>query len=231
MKKRILIVDDERNVRLNYRITLETEGYEITEADSGADGLAKLAQGPFGLAILDLRMPEMDGIALLHKMRENKNNTPVIIITAFGDVPHAVEAMKLGAIDFLQKPIKPEELRSIAEDIFVRHTPRPPLEEQDTDTFNAHFTEAKRLINLQLFPAAWKRLSRALELNPNSPEALNLAGVFFEMQEDFDRARKLYGKAIKCGPYFEPAQQNMRRIYELFQFGSSNEPFNLGDEV
>lgn len=50
------------------------------------------------------------------------------------------------------------------------------------------------------------------------------------MQEDYERARKLYGKAIKYGADYEPAQQNMRRIYELFQFGSSQEPFALGDE-
>ena len=71
---------------------------------------------------------------------------------------------------------------------------------------------------------------RALELNSQSSEALNLAGVYFEMQEDYDRARKLYGKAIKYGPYYEPAQQNMRRIFELFHFGSSREPMALGDD-
>ena len=50
------------------------------------------------------------------------------------------------------------------------------------------------------------------------------------MQEDYDRARKLYGKAIKYGPYYEPAQQNMRRIFELFHFGSSQEPVSMGED-
>jgi DNA-binding response OmpR family regulator len=229
MKKRVLIVDDERNVRLTYRVTLETEGYEITEAVSGVDALEKLKDGPFGLAILDLRMPEMDGLTLLHRMREANDNTPVIIITAFGDVPHAVEAMKLGAIDFLQKPIRPEELRTVTEDIFVRHAGPKIVNPEDEDTFHHHFSEAKRLINLQIFGAAWRQLSRAIELDPRSPDALNLAGVLFEMQKDYERARKLYGKAIKYGPYHEPAQQNMRRLFELFNFGASNEPFNLGE--
>ena len=84
-------------------------------------------------------------------------------------------------------------------------------------------------VNLQIFGAAWQQLSRAIELDPRSPDALNLAGVLFEMQKDYERARKLYGKAIKYGPYHEPAQQNMRRMFELFSFGSSNEPFNLGE--
>ncbi len=229
MKGRILIVDDERNVRLTYRVALEIEGFEVSEASSGAEALAFLGESTYGLAILDLRMPEMDGLDLLHRMRAQQNNTPVIIVTAFGDVAHAVEAMKLGAIDFLQKPIRPEDLRAITEEIFLRHATGNPAEAAADDTYAAHFLEAKRLINLQLFDAAWKHLARALELNAGSPEALNLAGIYFEMQEDFDRARKLYGKAIKFGPYFEPAQQNMRRIYELFHFGASKEPFNLGD--
>ena len=67
-------------------------------------------------------------------------------------------------------------------------------------------------------------LARALELEPQLAGGANLAGVFFEMQEDYERARKLYGKAIKYEPNYEPAQQNMRRIFELFNFGSSKEP-------
>ena len=98
------------------------------------------------------------------------------------------------------------------------------------EDFNSQLSEAKRLLNLRVFDRAWTHLSRALELNPKSSDALNLAGVYFEMQEDYDRARKLYGLAIKYGPYHEAAQQNMRRIFELFHFGSSNEPMALGDD-
>ena len=98
------------------------------------------------------------------------------------------------------------------------------------DDFASQLCEAKRLLNLQLFEKAWTHLARALELHSHSPEALNLAGVFFEMQEDFDRARNLYGKAIQYSPYYEPAQQNMRRIFELFHFGTSKEPFAMGDD-
>src|SRR5208337_2142805 len=99
---KILIVDDETNVRLNYRITLETEGYDVSEASSATGALEELVRRSFDLAILDLRMPSMDGLQLLAKMREVGITVPVMIITAYSDVPHAVRAMKLGAIDFLQ---------------------------------------------------------------------------------------------------------------------------------
>ncbi len=232
MNKQILVVDDEPNVRLNYRITLETEGLDICEAGCGAKALELLPGREFDLAILDMRMPGMDGLDLLAEMRRRGVKTPSVIITAYGDVPQAVRAMKLGAIDFLQKPLTPNVLRGVVTELITRHVgaPRAPKDEPVADTFAGQLSEAKRLLNLQLFAPAWKHLARSMELNPQSPEALNLAGVYFEMQEDYDRAKKLYGKAIKYGPYYEPAQQNMRRIFELFHFGSSQEPYAFGDD-
>jgi DNA-binding NtrC family response regulator len=121
MNKRILIVDDETNVRLNFRMALETEGYEVFEAQSAEQALEMLASHSFALAILDMRLPGMDGLELLGKMRERGNRVPAMIVSAYSDVPRAVTAMKLGAIDFLQKPLRPEELRSIVAEILKRH--------------------------------------------------------------------------------------------------------------
>lgn len=226
--KRLLVVDDEPNVRLNYRITLEGEGYDITETGSALDALQKLRTQPFELAILDMRMPEMDGLELLAAMRQEEIATPAVIITAFSDVPNAVRAMKLGAIDFLQKPLRPEDLREVVAEIILRHQPGKKL--IPPDDFEGHVTAAKRLINLRDFSAAKGHILRALELNGKSPEAFNLAGVLAELMEDYDRAKKCYGQAIKINKRYEPAQQNMRRIFELFQFGSSTEPFHLGEK-
>ncbi len=232
MSKRILIVDDEPNVRLSYRMTLETEGLAVSEADGATRALEQMDGNHYDLAILDMRMPGMDGLDLLAEMRQRGLQTPAVIITAYGDIPHAVRAMRLGAIDFLQKPLTPEALRSLVAEILTRHLSEeaPEPKEPIPDDFASQLSEAKRLLNLQAFERARVHLTRALELSPQSPEALNLAGLFFEMHEDFDRAKKLYGQAIKYGPYYEPAQQNMRRIFELFHFGSSQEPFAMGDD-
>jgi len=225
MNAKILIVDDEPNVRLMYRSALESEGYELFEADCGAKALEQCAGRKYDAAILDLRMPGMDGLELLEQMHERGINNPVVIITAFADVPNAVNAMKLGAIDFLQKPILPEQLRGIVRDILVRHEPEPP--KQEPHDFEYYLRCAKRAINLRDFAAAKRHLVKALELNANSPQAFNLVGVMLEMREEFDQAKRYYGQAIKLDKHFEPAQQNMRRIFELFHFGSSNEPVNL----
>jgi FixJ family two-component response regulator len=225
MDASILIVDDERNVRLMYRAALDSM-FNVDEADSAAKALEMFTARRYDVAILDLRMPEMTGLELLEQMNHVGITTPVVFVTAYADVPNAVNAMKFGAIDFLQKPITPDQLRAIVKDVLVRHS----LEErksQEPHDFEYYLRCAKRAINLRDFPAARRNLVSALEINPDSPQALNLAGVMFEMREEFDQARRYYGRAIKVGKDFEPAQANMRRIYELFHFGSSQEPFNL----
>src|SRR5260221_10186574 len=146
MNDRLLIVDDETNVRLNFRMTLETEGYEIFEARSGQQAVQLLDTHSFVLAILDVRMPGMDGLELLAKMRESGIKVPAMIVTAYSDVPHAVKAMKLGAIDFLQKPLRPEDFRNIVAEIIKRHAPPG---DPTAETFSAHRGAAKRCSHLR----------------------------------------------------------------------------------
>ena len=227
MNKRILIVDDETNVRLNFRTALETEGYEVFEVSSGEEAVQLLAEHSFALAILDIRMPGMDGLELLAKMRESGIWVPAVIVTAYSDVPNAVKAMRLGAIDFLQKPLRPEDLRNIATEILRRHT---VPDGSSGETFSAHIVVAKRCLNLGAFGRARLHLVKALELNAKSAEAFNLAGVLAEVLEDYDKAKKYYGQAIKLDKKYEPAQQNMRRLFEVDHFGSSKEPVNIGEQ-
>jgi DNA-binding NtrC family response regulator len=225
MKPRILVVDDERNVRLMYRSALETIGYDVFEADSAEKATEEFAQRQFDLAIVDLRLPGRSGLDLLHEMAEKKSTTPAVMITAHGDVPNAVEAMKLGAIDFLQKPVLPDQLRQIVKEIALRHT--TPTARGEKRDYLFYVRSAKRAINLRDFASARKNISEALRLNDRSAEGFNLAGVLAEMREDYDKAKRYYGQAIKSDSHFEPAQQNMRRIFELFQFGESKEPISI----
>jgi len=235
MKKRILIVDDERNVRMMYRAALETEGFDVIEADSGTAAVEQFAKSKFDVAVLDLRMPEMDGLELLEVMRDRNIKTPAVIITAYGDMPNAVKAMKLGAIDFLAKPVTPEQLRTLLNEVIERHAPAPvperisrPLKYKTEP--NIHLLAAKRAINNREFDAARGHLVEVIRQNDHMIEAHNLLGILFEMQSEYAIAKKCYGRAIAIDSSYEPAQQNMRRLYELFQFGTSKERFNLGNE-
>jgi DNA-binding response OmpR family regulator len=227
MNKRILVVDDEPNVRLSYRAVLEAEDYIVDEANSAATGLEKLIAGHFDLAILDMRMPEMDGLELLAKIRERGLSTPTVMITAYGDLPHAVKAVKLGAIDFLQKPLKPDEVRHIVAEVVTRHDDKRlnGVEEKD---YGYHLRSAKRAINLRDFEAAKRSLKNALHLDDRSAEGFNLAGVVAELSGDLKIAARYYDQALRINKDFAPAEQNAKRINELSQRGTSREPVALG---
>ena len=120
MKSRILIVDDEPNIRLTFRTALETCGYAVREATSADEAVAAFATERFDLAILDLRLGEGSGLDVLARLRKDAVLTPCVMVTAYGNVRNAVEAMKLGAIDFLEKPIEPNALRGIVAEVLAQ---------------------------------------------------------------------------------------------------------------
>jgi two-component system response regulator AtoC len=101
---RILVVDDEEKMRRLLELTLKNMGHEVTQAADGAEALARFEEAPFDLVLTDLKMPGTDGIQLLRILRERGEEAPVIVLTAFGTVETAVEAMKLGAADYIIRP-------------------------------------------------------------------------------------------------------------------------------
>lgn len=111
MKPRILVVDDEESIREFLEIMLKKEGYEVTCAEDGAKARDVLAKKSFDLVISDLQMPNMTGIELLKHVKESYPDLVFMMITAFGTTESAVEAMKMGAYDYLTKPFKIDEVR------------------------------------------------------------------------------------------------------------------------
>jgi two-component system response regulator AtoC len=107
---RVLVVDDERNIRQSIERYLKMEGIEAVTAENGLSAQRLLGEEAFAAGIIDLRMPGMDGLALLRWLREEGQRLPVIMISAYGEIRDAVEAMKLGAEDYVVKPFDPEEL-------------------------------------------------------------------------------------------------------------------------
>jgi two-component system, NtrC family, response regulator AtoC len=107
---KILIIDDDLQLRKLLRDRLLAHNYQIVEAENGQLGLNTVSKEDPDLILLDLQMPVMDGIEVLAKLQQQTSNAPVIVMTAFGTINKAVEAMKLGAYDFLPKPCKPEHI-------------------------------------------------------------------------------------------------------------------------
>jgi two-component system, NtrC family, nitrogen regulation response regulator NtrX len=110
MPYRILVVDDETGIREAIKMTLEYEGYKVDEARSGHDGLDKAARVAYDAILLDIKMPILDGIEVLENLREQKINSPVVMVSGHGDVHTAVECTKRGAFDFLEKPLNRDKL-------------------------------------------------------------------------------------------------------------------------
>lgn len=106
---RVLIVDDDEKMRMMLQKVLQREGYDTALADSGEDALGRLKTTDFDVVLTDIRMPGMGGMALLKDIREASPETTVIMMTAFGSVDSAVEAMKQGAYDYINKPFKIDE--------------------------------------------------------------------------------------------------------------------------
>ena len=113
MTKRILIIDDEENIRRVTRLTLQAAGYEVGEAADGERGLEAFGDGSaWDAVLLDQRMPGMDGLETLRHINERDITARVIMATAYASIELAVDAMKLGATDFVRKPMTPEILRN-----------------------------------------------------------------------------------------------------------------------
>jgi two-component system, NtrC family, nitrogen regulation response regulator NtrX len=106
----VLLVDDESAIRESLRMILEYEGYRVDEASGGAEALARVAERPPMAVLLDIKMPEMDGLAVLKAFRERGYDMPVLMITGHGDVETAVEATRAGAYDFFEKPLHRERV-------------------------------------------------------------------------------------------------------------------------
>ncbi len=115
MDERILLVEDKPDLRLMLKTALARDGYRVSEAGDGDTAVRLFNEGDFGLVLTDLRLPGRDGLELLKAVREESPETPVIVMTAYGTIEKAVEAMKDGAYDFIQKPIELAHLRQLVE--------------------------------------------------------------------------------------------------------------------
>lgn len=108
--RRVVVVDDERNIRRTLSMVLEGEGYQVEAFESAEAFLPRLGRGPIDVILLDVRLPGMDGISLLGRIREEQADIPVLMISGHASVEEAVRAMSLGASDFMEKPLSRERV-------------------------------------------------------------------------------------------------------------------------
>jgi DNA-binding NtrC family response regulator len=116
-RARILAIDDEKNIRHLIHNELTLEGFDVTTAKSGEEGLKLIRKKPFDVVLLDIKLPKMNGIEVLRNIKQKSPQTEVIMITGYGDIQTAVESMKLGARDYITKPFKLSELLALVAEL------------------------------------------------------------------------------------------------------------------
>jgi two-component system, NtrC family, response regulator PilR len=122
MTAKILVVDDELSMRDFLSILLEREGYSIRKAENAEEAVSLLAAETFDLVMSDVKMPGLDGLSLLQRVKQDAPGTAVLILTAYTTAEQAVEAMKLGAYDYIAKPFKVEEIKILVRNALEKRT-------------------------------------------------------------------------------------------------------------
>ncbi len=117
-KKSIIVIDDDKSILRTFTRILQKSGYEIDVAETGKEALEKTKNKKYDLALIDIRLPDVDGTDLLVKMQETNRNAIKIMITGFPSLETGVKALDEGADAFLVKPVKPEELLTLIEEKF-----------------------------------------------------------------------------------------------------------------
>lgn len=241
--KTVLVVDDEPNVRLVLRTALELDGYRVREAYDGADALAALEGGLPDLILLDLRMPGIDGIGVLERLAATPARRPrVVVLTAHGSVALAVRAVRLGASDFLEKPITPEDLRAGVAAV-LRDPPAGSTAGAADDPECGAPTDSAALLGRIRQDLAEGDLGHAEALIVRAADLagaasprdrasyFNLLGLLHEAEGRLVEARAFYRKAIAADRKYRPAQDNAWRIDDLLLVGRTPIPLALGDDA
>lgn len=209
--KSVLVVDDEKNIRQTLAQALIPMGLNVETAVNGEEALQKVTEGEFDLMLLDLKMPGVDGMEVLRSLCELRPEIRIIIITAYGTIKNAVEAIKLGAVDFIEKPFSPKEIRDLVNGVLARAS----LEPSALQGYDAHIEWSKRCIQERRFTSAEEHVRKAIGLDSSRAEAFNLLGALLELRNDDVGALKNYRAAYALDPTYKPARVNLERISTL----------------
>jgi DNA-binding response OmpR family regulator len=205
----ILVVDDERNIRNNLRTLLEADGYKVDVAGNGDDGLQQVKEGRYDIVFVDIQMPKMDGLELLRYLRGIRPKMPVVMLTAYGSAKRAVEAMKLGAVDFLEKPFDPKAIQLLCQEILERQK----IGASGTVDELLHLAALAR--EREAYVEARVHLKIAMMRDLTRPEPYFQLAELSELSGNIREALHYYYMAVEARPSFEPAREALKRLGHL----------------
>jgi CheY-like chemotaxis protein len=205
-RSRILVVDDDRGIRELLGRELRGDGHRVDLAKDGYEALNSIHECRYDIAFVDLRMPGIGGLQLLRSLRSFSPDTAVVILTAFGSVQESVQAMKLGAVDFVEKPFDPAAIRRLTEEILLRRKP------DDTKTVAELLHLADLAYQRQFWAEAHAHAKSAMLRAPDRAEPPFLLGRICEGEGDASLAPHYYYMALEVDHAFQPAVEALRRL-------------------
>ena len=202
----ILVVDDERNIRNNLTMVLEAAGYKVDASGDGEDALGKCKERYYDIAFVDIQMPKMGGLELLRYLHALRPRMAVVILTAYGTASRAVEAMKFGAADFLEKPFDPKAIQLLCEEIFQRQKTGKNVSMEDLLHLAELARERKAYVEARVY------LKTAIMREVTRPEPYYWLGQISELESDKRRAMQYYSLALDASADYQPANEALKRL-------------------
>jgi DNA-binding response OmpR family regulator len=226
---KLLIIDDEPHIRQMMRLTLEAAGYQVDEAGDGSAGMARFGDGhEYAAVILDQKMPGLSGLETLQQIKERAPDACVLMATAFGSIELAVDAMKLGATDFLRKPMTPETLRgAVAAAIASERPPRPVRRGSMAGRGGKPEIEVLTLNGFRIFPPEPATALSSFEHHfrvKHFPDGAEFIVTVAIDQEGVERVARLTHRRLEPGGAFWRAQAE--RLLSAFLWSEGKGPDN-----
>jgi DNA-binding response OmpR family regulator len=202
------VVDDEPAIARTASMVLRGDGWVVDSADTGERALELLAGRAYGLVLLDLRLPGIQGAEVLKHISHGPTQPKVVVMTAYGSPECAIEVMRLGAADILRKPFTPEELREVVSSVMAREIDPGVIRRRYCEALAA----ARDHLRAQRVPAAREWSHRAVALCPDRPEGFHLIGACHDLLGEQAQAKKMYGLALEADPEYLPSKRNLDRL-------------------
>jgi CheY-like chemotaxis protein len=206
---RILVADDQRNVRGNLKMILEAAGYHADATGDCEEALARCHGRRYDIAFVDINMTKINGLDLIRCIRALSQDTTVVTLSQEGVMTRVVEAMKLGAVDFVEKPIDPRKIQLLCEEILRRRAL------MTDDTVSELLQLAELAFEQKSFVEVRVYLKMAMLRDENRAEPYYWMSELCESQGDIREALHYYCRALDAGPTFQPSRKALYRLKQL----------------
>jgi DNA-binding NtrC family response regulator len=206
---RILIADDQRNVRGNLKMILEAAGYRVDATGDSEEALARCHRRHYDIAFVDINMTKISGLDLVRYIRALSKKTTAVMLSQYGVINKVVEAMKLGAVDFVEKPIDPRKIQLLCDEIIRRRQ----LAKNETVNDLLHLAELALEQNADMEARVYLKL--AMLRDENRAEPYYWLSELCENRGEVREALHYYCRALDAGPTFQPSRKALGRLKKM----------------